>query len=39
MLEFTETAEEMMDSRNDKGKVTKSTNGRLEFLGRGQPVD
>ncbi len=39
MLEFTETAEEMMDSWNDQSKVTKSTNGQLEFLGGGQPVN
>ncbi len=39
MLEFTETAEEMMDSRNNQGKVTKSTNGRLDFLGGGRPLD
>ncbi len=36
-MELTETAEEMVDSRNNQGEVTKSADGRLEFFGCGLP--
>ena len=38
MVEFTETAEEMMDARDDQGKLDKLTNGQLKFLGGGRPI-